>query len=300
MATPRFSVSEFRTHLDSDPCPAIIVEGPRDQQRYKMLLDELVPQIRPLILSVQSIDVPVEFCAVGGHELGDRGRVLALATHSELKSYHEQLKFVIDSDFDYINKSLQFPSGVLATDFPAYESYFAKEEAVGLFLRRIRNRDGFSWDRHAADVLRISRETFVLRMAARNVNGYRGWPEKWIKRDVDAGLEGLRINRESCMKRACGGRDDVAQEILSRADELDKAVPKGDGVVHGHDFTELLALSCVQATGQKDFANAEVAFASLRGSTGSDILRNSSLVKSLVDHCLSTPPPQVPHGRADD
>jgi len=286
MAISRYSIDELVTLFENDQSPVVVVEGWFDQRRYKLMLSEHDGDCVPNVLSVDSIDVPDCLCHQSGYAVGNRGRVLALASQEVMGSVGDKVLYIIDSDEDYFVDDVKYPAGVVATDFPSFEAYYAHEKIVFVYLNNMREKSGFDAKSHASSIVSISRETLLLRMVLNGMAEYRGWPRKWGGKCIVSSLAGLEFQREECLRRCLGGDDKLVRAVIDLYEESESQYPRGDGIVHGHDFACLLGLSMAQATGERDYQNPKIAFPSLRGAVGFSPLRDMPLESRLLQHCF--------------
>lgn len=177
MALPQRTIEELECLYDFEKgLRDVYVEGASDQGFYRWWLEHNGCE-RAIVYEVCDVVVPSELIHQFGEDVGNRGRVVALATELDARceSGLSQVSCVIDRDLgDFFDESFEL-SNLLVTDYCSVEMYASTEGPIRRFTHVYGLGGGLDPAQVLADVCSVTEDLFSLRLAKKDLCLDVGW-----------------------------------------------------------------------------------------------------------------------------
>lgn len=282
----RKDISELVALYAVEPDVAdLFVEGPRDRAFFEWLLTN-VGLTHVSVYEVAAVDVPDEAVERHGNLGGNRGRVVALSGELAQRctvDLSKRVAGVVDADLDRFENQVPALALLVVTDFPAIESYLFCEPAIDKYLRLALGRTSPSARSLLSHIGPVLQELFLVRVAARRLGialapvGF-GNSVKWTGNAIS-------FDRRNYATRFImrDGHASRLAEMIAMLETLHAAPIKDQRlVVHGHDFTDVLAWYTRNVLRSPTPRNQEECALTLRPCVEFGHVSGTALVRELV------------------
>ncbi len=243
MEVDRRSIEELGTLYTLEPeLRDIFVEGSDDGVLLKWYFRGRTQ--KPVsVQEIDSVNVPAELVIRHAFDVGNRGRVLTLAT--ELTSIlDDDAKFcctvVYDGDFDTIQGIQELPPNAIRTDFSCIEMYLFNVDTIEKFASLVMMNPELDASLAISSLATVLVRLWVIKAA----NHLLGFGMTWISFDSLCSLEGtsIKFDEGQFIHRYLmnNGRLSDKAQFLEKVDEIGKNVsedPRDN--MDGHHFFAL-------------------------------------------------------------
>ena len=277
----RRKIHELITRYEMEPeLKDIYVEGNEDIKVLNAFFEE--KDISDVcIFEISSVDIPCNLYV----ENNNRTRLITLAKelHEKLSSYYNNVKCIIDSDFDYITGQSYDYLTLLTTDYANMEMYFfTNDNLLKLSSKCLTKNKNITLDCIEHFIVPTLIKLFKIRF----VNETDKWKltEYPFKSLVNFNGDTFSLDIDEYMKKYLNKNDrfhefrDFQLEVnsVSLKDEFDKRC-----YIHGHDFLNLLKIM-LNALSRKLYNDEEEVFNLLKMGYNFADLENEDLFKNLL------------------
>jgi hypothetical protein len=234
----------------------VYVEGSTDRLVFTWFL-RAVGLTHVQVYEIGTVEVPDESCKEHGVDVGNRGRVLVLASYLEKNlGTRLQVACIADRDGEAGPPSSRYTQ---FTDWSDLECYAFDDYHIEKFLRL-----GLRLERDAAGLVRNIGMCLVSACALRRANHQLGWGMEWVplQGSLDAHRAGVTFDEAGFVSRYLSKNARLSDRMAF--EEKYRLVRSGcAGVderhnIRGHDVCEILYAYAVKVLGGKNpFRNAD-------------------------------------------
>jgi hypothetical protein len=190
------------------------------------------------------VDVPEELVQKHAQDVGNKGRVVALALELEAlatEDWYSRVVCIADADLGHCNGTAPQGRLLVLTEHSSVDIYLLDERPIAKFLSLVVQRPGLEAQAVLRDLLPVLNELFSVRLAARELDV--SLPMLDFRRTMEVGKGQFRFDADEYAKRFIrrGGYARLERAFLEviarfRAAAVDKEL----SFAHGHDFAAAL------------------------------------------------------------
>lgn len=243
----RREIEELVTLHELEPgLPEILVEGRSDAFIVEMVLEELGLEAAVFAIG-DRVELPNDAVVAQGFDAGERGRVIATATIVAEKYDGDDVTFIADADFEYLDPLVDPLSNLLFTDYSSMDLYGFNSKVLGKFLKvGLRAPDDVDSEKILSAITKGLQSMFLCRWKLKKCSPSPGLVDKVLTRCkikdnaivVDVGKL-LRDSVNSCAEP--GARNINSAQLHEEVETLLSKL-QGDRrqYIHGHDYAKVL------------------------------------------------------------
>jgi hypothetical protein len=291
MNLPRRTIEELEAIYSlEESFRDVYVEGSTDQSFFRWFLDQSGLKATRVYV-VEDIEISAEAVTALGLDIGNRGRVVALAHALERIAGGgtlPQATCVVDRDLDRFLSIEWTCTCLLFTDYTSLEMYVCNNAVTERFVRLYCGKAVIDPTEVISQVIRIAEQLFALRLARKKLGLSFAWGSIHKSLELESGE--IRFDERKFVYRMLsqGGSHNDSVALLEKAREC-RAEMTFDSrhQMQGHDYMKVFAFYFRKRFQNTYLFNDQAVAGALFLCADESSLRGKRLFRQLQDHITS-------------